>query len=50
MELIRAHQAGLGQLVELLLDKETMDGEVVYRIVGKPVPGAPARGAGDRTA
>jgi cell division protease FtsH len=37
--LIRAHRAELGQLVELLLEKETVDGEAVYRIVGKPAPG-----------
>jgi cell division protease FtsH len=37
--LIRAHRAELGQLVELLLEKETVDGEDVYRIAGKPVPG-----------
>jgi cell division protease FtsH len=37
--LISAHRAELGQLVELLLEKETVDGEDVYRIVGKPVPG-----------
>ncbi len=36
---IRAHRAELGQLVALLLEKETVDGEAVYRIVGKPVPG-----------
>jgi cell division protease FtsH len=39
VDVIRAHRAELGQLVELLLDKETVDGEAVYRIVGKPVPG-----------
>jgi cell division protease FtsH len=37
--LIRAHRTELGQLVELLLEKETVDGEAVYRIVGNPVPG-----------
>jgi cell division protease FtsH len=37
--LIRGHRAELGQLVELLLEKETVDGEAVYRIVGKPPPG-----------
>ncbi len=37
--LIRAHRAELSQLVELLLEKETVDGEAVYRIVGKPAPG-----------
>jgi cell division protease FtsH len=38
VELIRAHRAELGQLVDLLLDQETVDGEAVYRIVGKEVP------------
>jgi len=37
--LIRAHRAELGQLVELLLEKETVDGEAVYQIVCKPAPG-----------
>jgi cell division protease FtsH len=36
--LIRAHRAELEQLVQLLLEKETVDGEAVYRIVGKPLP------------
>jgi cell division protease FtsH len=39
VELIRAHRADLRQLVELLLEQETVDGEAVYRIVGRPVPG-----------
>ena len=38
IELIRSHRAELEQLVNLLLEKETVDGEEVYRIVGKPVP------------
>ena len=38
VELIRAHRAELGQLVGLLLEKETVDGAAVYRIVGRPVP------------
>jgi cell division protease FtsH len=38
VDLIRAHRSELGQLVELLLDQETVDGGAVYRIVGKPVP------------
>ena len=37
--LIRAHRAELGQLVELLLEQETVEGEAVYRIVGKSAPG-----------
>jgi cell division protease FtsH len=38
VELIRAHRDQLGRLVDLLLEHETVDGEAVYRIVGKPVP------------
>jgi len=37
--LLRTHRAELGQLVELLLEKETVDGKAVYEIVGKPAPG-----------
>jgi len=36
--LIRSHRAELEQLVNLLLEQETVDGSAVYRIVGKPVP------------
>jgi cell division protease FtsH len=36
--LIRSHRAELGQLVGLLLEKETVDGTDVYRIAGRPVP------------
>jgi cell division protease FtsH len=39
VELIRAHRPELDQLVSLLLERETVDGSAVYRIVGKPVPG-----------
>jgi cell division protease FtsH len=39
VELIRAHQPELGQLVDLLVEHETVDGSAVYRIIGKPVPG-----------
>jgi cell division protease FtsH len=35
---IRSHRYELGQLVNLLLDRETVDGAAVYEIVGKPVP------------
>jgi cell division protease FtsH len=38
ISLIRSHHYELGQLVELLLEKETVDGAEVYRLVGKPVP------------
>jgi cell division protease FtsH len=36
--LIRSHRAELGRIVGLLLEKETVDGEDVYRIAGRPVP------------
>jgi cell division protease FtsH len=36
--LLRAHRGELDQLVDLLLEKETVDGDEVYRIVGKPSP------------
>jgi cell division protease FtsH len=36
--LLRTHEPQLDQLVSLLLEKETVDGEEVYRIIGKPVP------------
>ena len=32
------HRSELDQLVDLLLEKETVDGDEVYRIVGKPSP------------
>jgi cell division protease FtsH len=38
VSLIRSHHYELGQIVELLLEKETVDGAEVYRIVGRPVP------------
>ena len=39
VELIRAHRPELGQLVDLLVEHETVDGSAVYRLIGKPVPG-----------
>jgi cell division protease FtsH len=36
--LIRSHRPELEQLVDLLLEQETVDGSAVYQIVGKPVP------------
>jgi cell division protease FtsH len=36
--LIRAHRSELDQIVSLLLENETVDGDAVYRVVGKPVP------------
>jgi cell division protease FtsH len=38
VSLIRSHHYELGQLVALLLEKETVDGAEVYRIFGRPVP------------
>jgi cell division protease FtsH len=35
---LRTHRSELDQLVDLLLEKETVDGDEVYRIVGKPSP------------
>ena len=39
VELIGSHRPELEQLVDLLVEQETVDGSAVYRIVGKPVPG-----------
>ena len=36
--LISGHRPELEQLVKLLVDKETVDGAAVYRLIGKPVP------------
>jgi cell division protease FtsH len=38
VSIIRAHRAELDELVQLLLELETVDGEQVYRIVGRPMP------------
>jgi cell division protease FtsH len=38
VSLIRSHHYELGQIVALLLEKETVDGADVYAIVGRPVP------------
>jgi len=35
---IRSHRSELDQLVSLLLERETVDGSEVYRIVGRPEP------------
>jgi cell division protease FtsH len=35
---IRTHRDQLGQLVDLLLERETVDGSEVYRIAGRPAP------------
>jgi cell division protease FtsH len=36
--LIRNHQADLGRLADLLVEKETVDGDEVYRLLGLAVP------------
>jgi cell division protease FtsH len=36
--LISDHRHELDELVKLLMDKETVDGAAVYRLLGKPVP------------
>jgi cell division protease FtsH len=38
VSLIRAHRAELTALTSLLIEKETVDGEEVYRLVGVPMP------------
>jgi cell division protease FtsH len=37
-ELIRTHRDDLHKLTNLLLDKETVDGAAIYRLVGRAVP------------
>jgi cell division protease FtsH len=38
VSLLRARKAELDQLVGLLIEQETVDGEAVYRVLGMPVP------------
>jgi cell division protease FtsH len=38
ISVLRTHRPELRSLVELLLERETVDGDEVYRIVGKPSP------------
>jgi len=38
VSLIREHKDELCRLADLLLERETMDGEEVYRLLGRPVP------------
>jgi cell division protease FtsH len=38
VDLIGSHREQLGQLVQLLLERETVDGTEVYRIAGRPMP------------
>jgi cell division protease FtsH len=43
VDLLKAHRDELRKLADLLVSNETVDGSIVYQIVGKPVP-EPARG------
>jgi hypothetical protein len=36
VDLLRTHRPELGALVDLLLEKETVDGSDVYRLAGQP--------------
>src|SRR5487761_330818 len=38
IDLIRTHRDDLLKLTNLLLERETVDGEAIYRLVGRPVP------------
>jgi cell division protease FtsH len=38
--LLRENRESLDRLVDLLIERETVDGEDVYAIVGRPVPGS----------
>src|SRR5437764_13486887 len=40
--LLREHRVELERVVDLLLEKETIDGSEVYEILGRPVPGSRA--------
>jgi cell division protease FtsH len=42
-DLLSTHRPALDRLVQLLLEKETVDGEEVYAIVGRERPDAPGR-------
>ena len=48
VDLLTSHRGELDKLTGLLLEHETIDGETVYRLVGRPVPEAPTlRSTGD---
>lgn len=40
LEVVRAHRAELDELVDLLLTTESVEGSVVYEILGRPMPGS----------
>jgi cell division protease FtsH len=41
VDLLKTHRDELGKLADLLVREETVDGSVVYQIVGKPAPATP---------
>jgi len=43
IKLLESHKAALDQLTEALLEHETIDGEYVYRLVGRSYPSEPER-------
>ncbi|HTW98170.1 MAG TPA: cell division protein FtsH, partial [Acidimicrobiales bacterium] len=49
-ELLNGHRAELERLAALLVEQETVDGAVVYEIVGRPVPSGAAQQVAPRSA
>ncbi|MDX1658907.1 MAG: ATP-dependent zinc metalloprotease FtsH [Nitriliruptorales bacterium] len=49
-DLLEAHRDELEELVDVLLEEETVDGEVVYDLVGREPPSTSKEENGDRTA
>ena len=47
LETLRQHRSALDELVERLLEEETLDGDVVYELVGREVPRPPELVDGD---
>lgn len=41
VSLLRSHRGELDELTRVLLEQETVEGRVVYDLVGRPVPGTP---------
>ncbi|MDP8969841.1 MAG: ATP-dependent zinc metalloprotease FtsH [Actinomycetota bacterium] len=42
VDLLKDHRVELDKLTELLLEHETIDGETVYQLIGRPIPGSQA--------
>ena len=49
IDLLRSHRPELDRLTALLLQQETVDGRVVYQLVGRVVPGTPEPAAAAAT-